>query len=280
MGKFDRMLLVSDFDNTLLYTERALLEGVDCPEMSRRNLDGIHYWMAQGGRFAVATGRAMSAFRKYDAMVPTNAPAVVDNGGAVYDFRQGRYLVTSFLPERSVEHIRSVLDRFPAVSLELYHDGDLLQVLNPSPWNEQHAKLTGLHYQVIEAVSPHIVPQPIAKALFISDREVLDDICGFAASEGWRDQYEMIFSGRRLLEMTARGANKGAMVLRLKKLLGCGTLICAGDHLNDLTMLRAADRAFCPSNAVPEVLASGAEVVCHCLDGAVGEIIERLDRER
>ena len=29
MGKFDGMLLVSDFDNTLLYTEKALLEGRD-----------------------------------------------------------------------------------------------------------------------------------------------------------------------------------------------------------------------------------------------------------
>lgn len=279
MGKFDGMLLVSDFDNTLLYTEKALLEGRDCPEMSPRNLEGIRYWMDQGGRFAVATGRAMAAFRKYNAMVPTNAPAVVDNGGAIYDFEREKYLVASFLPELAVEHIRAVIERFPGVALELYHENDLLQVMNPSPWNEQHAKLTGLSYQVIEEITPEIVPQPIAKALFVSDRAVLDGVCDFAVSQGWRDQYELIFSSSRLLEMTARGANKGAMVLRLKEMLGCGTLICAGDHLNDLPLLEAADRAFCPANAVPEVLASGAEAVCHCLDGAIGEIIERLDRE-
>lgn len=31
--RFDGMLLVSDFDNTLLYTERSLLEGAPPPAM-------------------------------------------------------------------------------------------------------------------------------------------------------------------------------------------------------------------------------------------------------
>ena len=79
--------------------------------------------------------------------------------------------------------------------------------------------------------------------------------------------------------MTARGANKGSAALRLKELLGCRQLFCVGDHCNDLPMLAAADRAFAPANAVPEVLASGASVVCHCLEGSVGAVIERLEQD-
>ena len=41
MGKFDSMLLLSDYDNTLLYTEEALRDGTPRPPMSRRNLDAI-----------------------------------------------------------------------------------------------------------------------------------------------------------------------------------------------------------------------------------------------
>lgn len=277
MGKFDGMLLVSDFDNTLLYTEKALREGCDCPEMSPRNVEKIQYWMSEGGTFAVATGRAMTAYRRYDTMVPTNAPAVVDNGAAIYDYEKGEYLVSSTLSGEVLDHISAVLERYPTVALEMYHENDLLQVMNPTAWNVQHAKLTGLQYQVVTDVKRSTIPLPLSKVLFVADKETLDGIRHFAAEAGWAEQYELIFSSDHLLEMTARGANKGQMVLRLKEMLGCHTLICAGDHMNDMPMLRVADRAFCPANSVPEVLAGGFEVVCHCLDGAVGEIIEKLD---
>ena len=42
-------------------------------------------------------------------------------------------------------------------------------------------------------------------------------------------------------------------------------------------MLRAADRAFAPANAIGEVLESGAQVVCHCLDGALAEVVEAVE---
>ena len=278
MGKFDSMLLVSDFDNTLLYTEAALRDGSACPELSRRNLEGLRYWMDRGGRFAVATGRALAAYRRYNALVPTNAPAIVDNGGAIYDFSRERYLLTSFLRPGAREHIAAVMERFPGVSLELYHDSDLVQVLNPSAWNDQHALLTGLGYQVVADLSPETVAEPLTKALFVSEWEELSQIPPFFEAAGWREEYELIFSNDHLLEMTARGANKGAMALRLKELCGCTKLFCAGDHANDLPMLRAADQAFAPANAIPEVLAAGVTPVCHCIDGAIGEIVELLDR--
>ena len=251
MGRFHGILLASDFDNTLLYTEEALRSGGEIPAMSRRNVDAIQRWMAEGGLFAVATGRAMPAFRKYAAMVPTNAPAVVDNGGAIYDYRTEEYLTTSFLHGDCRKHIAQVMEAFPGLSLEIYHETDLLQVMNPSDWNVQHALLTGMDFQVISDLGEETVPMPVSKALFVGEREKLDRVVALAEDRGWREEYELIFSSDHLLEMTARGANKGAMVRRLADMLGCKTLICAGDHMNDLPMLLAADRAFCPANAVP-----------------------------
>ena len=77
MGKFDGMLLVSDFDNTLVYTEHILGGQKAAPVMSERNRQALEYFMAEGGRFAVATGRSLAAFRRPAATIPTNAPAVV-----------------------------------------------------------------------------------------------------------------------------------------------------------------------------------------------------------
>jgi len=56
MGKFDGVLLASDFDNTLLNTETARRTGAEVPEVSRRNREALEYFMAGGGRFAIATG--------------------------------------------------------------------------------------------------------------------------------------------------------------------------------------------------------------------------------
>ena len=115
----------------------------------------------RGGLFAVATGRAMPAFRKYAAMVPTNAPAVVDNGGAIYDYRTEEYLTTSFLHDDCRKHIAQVMEAFPGLSLEIYHETDLLQVMNPSDWNVQHALLTGMDFQVISDLGEETVPMPV-----------------------------------------------------------------------------------------------------------------------
>ena len=111
-------------------------------------------------------------------------------------------------------------------------------------------------------------------------KEELDTLRAEMVREGLTEYYELIFSSGELLELTAKGANKGEMARKLLDLCGCHTLLCAGDHLNDLPMLSAADRAFCPANAVPEVLSSGATVVCHCLEGSIGEIVERMEKER
>ena len=276
---FDGMLLISDFDNTLLYTEKSLAEGAPPPAMPERNLAAIRRWMDQGGRFAVATGRAMAAFRLQAAKVPSNAPAILDNGGTIYDFSREECLWSSPLLDQAREHIAAVLEAFPGISTELYHPAGAVQVVNPSLWNDQHAKLTGAGYETVTSLAPDVVPVPLAKALFVSDRAVLEQVKRFLTDQGWAAYYELIFSSDHLLEMTARGANKGGAALRLKEMLGCEKLFCIGDHLNDLPMLTAADRSFAPANAVPEVLSSGAEVVCHCLEGAVGDAVERLERD-
>ena len=277
MGKFDKMLLISDYDNTFRYTEVSLRSGGEMPPIHPGNLEAVRYWMEQGGTFAMATGRSLAAFRVPAESIPMNAPAIVDNGAAIYDLQAEKYLVKSFLPDASLEHLRAVTLEFPELSLELYHEEDLIQVVHQTPWNEQHAKLTKLNYQVIASVEPQLVPLPLVKALFVGNMDLLLCLCRFMEANGWAAQYELIFSSDHLLEMTAKGADKGQMALKLKELCGCGRLFCAGDHANDLPMLRVADQAFVPANAIPEVLVSGATVVCHCLEGAIAEAVRILD---
>ena len=79
MGRFDGVLLASDFDNTLIPTETALRTGQPVPTLSPGNRAALEHFMAEGGRFAIATGRALAAFLRYADEVPMNAPGVVSN---------------------------------------------------------------------------------------------------------------------------------------------------------------------------------------------------------
>ena len=80
MKIFENTVIVTDLDGTLLTSDGKLGD---------RNLRAIEYFKANGGRFAVATGRvaalAKDAIPELSALV--NMPSVTCNGACMYDFR-------------------------------------------------------------------------------------------------------------------------------------------------------------------------------------------------
>ena len=279
MGRFDGVLLASDFDNTLIYTEEALIRGEPVPPLPERNRQALEHFMAEGGRFAVSTGRALAAFVKYADQVPMNAPGVVCNGAAIYDFAKGEYLVTALLDERARERGQQVLEAFPQAAVEAYHIDNVIHAVHPNEITRHHEHLTKVG--VTEAPSLLDVPLPLGKLLFEADHETLLEIRDFLTDRGWGGDYELIFSGQSLLEMTAKGANKGGMVRRLAELLGIPRehVYCVGDEANDLPMLQWAAEGFAPANCIPAVRDSGATLVSHALDGALADVVELLERK-
>ena len=90
---------------------------------------------------------------------------------------------------------------------------------------------------------------------------------------------ELIFSGKTLLEMTVRGANKGGMIRRLADRLGISMdhVYCVGDEANDISMLTATARGFAPDNCVDAVRACGATIVSHARESALADVVEILE---
>ena len=109
---------------------------------------------------------------------------------------------------------------------------------------------------------------------------MLDAVRTFILSRPWGREYELIYSNDHLLELTAAGATKGGMILRLASLLGVARkdIYCIGDHNNDIPMLEVSEIGFAPENAIPEVKEWGAHIVCHCKDGALADVVEILNR--
>ena len=89
MGKFDGVLLATDFDDTY------------CPEsgvVPQANLEAVAYFKAQGGTFTISTGRAHRTFAPRLSLAPVNAPVILSNGGQLYDFQRDEMVVEYTVP--------------------------------------------------------------------------------------------------------------------------------------------------------------------------------------
>ena len=278
MGKFTGVLLASDFDNTIVDTASSFRGGQDMPAPSARTLEALAYFMENGGAFTVATGRALASFQRLVDGVPMNVPAVLCNGAALYDFRTGEYLETNMLDREACLRAQVMLDAHPAVAVEAYHVGNVIHAVHPNDITRHHEHIT--HVGVTEAPSLMAVPVPLGKLMFEGEHGELETIRDWFTAQGWAGEYELIFSDPTLLEMTALGANKGAMVLRLAERLGIGRahIYCAGDESNDLSMLAVAAEGFAPANCAPAVRESGAPIVSDAAHDALADIIAVLDK--
>ena len=280
MGKFTGLLLASDYDNTLAYTEEALRLGHPMPPVSNANQQAIRYFMAEGGIFSVATGRAKPAFEAVAGGVPMNGPTVLFNGAAIYDFSIGKYLCEAFLPETARDQIGQVIRDLPFAAVELYHDNNDIHALQPNAVTQRHLHVT--HSPTVFVDSMAQVPSPISKALFSTEPAHQAELLAYFRRQPWYGDYEIVTSSESLVELTAQGANKGGMVRRLAELLDIpqANVACIGDHANDASMLIWAGMAFAPANALPSVRAlPNVHVLPDCREDAIAALIALLDEK-
>ena len=247
MGKFSGVLIASDYDNTMVYTEGALKSGGPLPSVSRENREAVEYFMAEGGTFSVATGRALPSFSR--------------------------------VPESVRGHICRLLEDLPETALEIYHDDDSIHAINPNEITYHHLHLT--HSPTVALASMEEVPSPISKLLFEEAEPRMTALREYIARQSWSTEYEVVPSNPYLLELTAKGANKGGMVRRLAQILEIRqeNVYCVGDHANDIPMLTFARTAFAPANAIQPVHeVPGIHILPNCWENAIAAMIAELDK--
>ena len=267
MGKFDGVLLISDYDDTLYGTDL---------HVSEENRAAIRSFMAQGGLFTVATGRARKTFspqvEKED--IPMNAPAILSNGATVFDYQIGELVRRTYLPDRVVEDMLALCRKFPELGFEAYYQNEIY-VHNPNTVTKLHMEKVGMEYTVLPIEE---MPLPITKIILEQDTPLLKEVQAWML-EQVGESYEVIFSNRYLLELTAKGSHKGGAVLWLADHLGISRehLYCVGDNQNDIPMLEVAKIGFAPQGCNHLVVEWGPRMVNSCDDGCVASVIEILD---
>lgn len=267
MGKFDGVLFFTDYDDTLYNTQLTV---------SPENRAAARYFMDNGGRFSIATGRAHRTFTPQIGKegIEFNAPVILSNGAAIYDYENERYIERTLLADTVPALLAELCRVFPELGFEAYH-GEDIYVHNPNEVTRIHLERVATPFTLS---APEDMPTPWNKVILEQDEPYLKEVAAYIAAH-WGDVCEAIFSNRYLLELTDKNSTKGAMVVKVAAMLGIDPkhIYCIGDNRNDLSMLALSAIPFAPANCAPEVKEWGAHILCHTDDHAIAQAIALLD---
>lgn len=269
LGKFDGVLLVSDFDDTLYGSAHTV---------TRATRDALDCFRREGGRFTVATGRAWPTFTpqiEKNALI-LDAPVILSNGAAVFDYARGQYLRKTFLRPEAADDLGELSRKLPKIGLEFYHNEDIY-VVHPNPVSLQHLEKVGTPWR--EAGRVEEIPAPYVKVILEGEHRELEEAQEYLLGR-WGEFYEAIFSNPVLLDVTRKGATKGGMVAWLRKELGlkAENVYCVGDSSNDLSMLQTAQVGYAPANCTPDLRAAGAVILPDCDHEPIPALIADLEK--
>lgn len=279
MGKYEDILLVSDWDRTVTGPDRTIPSA---------NTEAVLRFMEEGGLFTIATGHTrMSHGSRWD-QIPTNAPCVIFNGSEIYDYARGESLWCADLPADTGRVLTELMTRWPGLHYEIQcpnetyvfgEDMGLADIMKrmgvpirqapleevPRPWVQ--LAVSGTPKDTGDQGKDFFrATDPETETVFGGVLRYFEDCPGYDAAR----------SLPFLVEVQAAGCSKGAAARRLAKLLGRRTLVCCGDAPNDLTMLREADLAFVAGDGDRGLLELGFPVTVPSDVGVLADVIGRL----
>lgn len=270
--KASETVLFSDLDATL-FNSRG--------EVSAENRSAIARYMARGGKFAISTGRQPDNAMWYLRDNFTNAPSVVLNGAAVYDFSTGIYSLAHYLDREALDRLFSdLLDRLPGLDLQIYTDQGI-RYITPEAQAQPH--LRNLHNPCAFVTPESQRGKSIFKCLLYAPPEQENRLVNrLMAEDGktWRVVKGTTDVGGKInyYELLPLGISKGSALdaLRSHPDLRGRTFFAVGDYWNDYELLQAADVAVAPSNAIDEIKAICQYVTVSNNEHAIAKILDEL----
>lgn len=279
MSKFSKVFFASDFDHTLTDQQGNI---------PKANVEAIEYFIAHGGIFTVASGRSIPMFGSRYEAVPINAPCILYNGSACYDYAAKQLHYAHTLDDFALEILEKIRRENPDLTTEiqgqthhyltgeqgwrelflrsqkvpfLYCEGDI-----PKPW----MKLVVCDGKWrLKSNNPKDV-EPEHAARFVALRDELDAFCA--------GRCYVTRSMPTIIEISNPNSDKGRAARALAQQHGRSILACAGDAPNDETMLREADYAFAPCDRDEGLQGDFFSETQSCNLGCVADAIEKLDK--
>lgn len=267
-------LYVTDLDGTLLRSDTSL---------SDHTVDALNRLMENGVMFTYATARSYASASPLVKRLRLTCPAVTFNGVFIVDPRTGERVVKNIYSEKSAAIASDffIKNNIPPLVYSFINGEERISYLQTRLENIQG-------YIDSRRGDKRLRPVDSFNALFDGDvfyftvinpdsPKKLDTV--FTVENGFsrniqRDTYDD-FVWYEIYNSTASKANA---VLQVKKLVGADKLVCFGDNLNDISMIRAADTGAAVGNACDGLRECADVIIDSNNNDGVVKYIEQLER--
>ncbi len=271
MGIFDGCLLACDIDGTLM------INGYINP----KNVEKIEYFMSEGGKFSISTGRSVCAISDVLSQLKRISPSIVANGCMIYDYSENKILYENVLPETDYHLVGKIIDSGINVGIEVHCGADAYTVNRTELVTEHQVyekfEASDIDYNDLTEYKWHKVicmldsaeERTKLKERMLKEKSDCDflETCAVIGGE-FRNYFELV----------PKGVSKASALVELCRLMNIkkGGLFAAGDYYNDIAMLKLADVSAVPCDSPEEIKELAQYITCKCDDGAVADFIDYL----
>jgi Cof subfamily protein (haloacid dehalogenase superfamily) len=250
-------LYVSDLDGTLLDPQGRLAASTRA---------GLTRLLDQGLAFTVASARHVSSIREILGDLPLRLPVISSNGAYISEMASCRHeLVNTIDPALALE-IFALIRRHGLMPFISTHGAKGDQLFYQSVHNEAQQAFVDERIQKADPRLRHtpriqdaLVDPPVV--FVVVERETplqklkdeIDALCGDAVETHLAE--DLYKPGWPWLSVHDRRATKDQAIKTLAARYGLAQreIVAFGDHVNDVKMLRAADRGIAVANAIEAV---------------------------
>jgi Cof subfamily protein (haloacid dehalogenase superfamily) len=255
MGLFDGVLIASDWDGTLFYKNTV-------PEKTQ---SAINYFMAEGGRFAITSGRAPDYLLENQHLIKPNTYCICFGGTLICDVESGEILRKGALDDGVFEAVDEILaSGLNVVKINVFGiDGIKQYTLDEYAEFGKKEALATEKYKI---------------TINCADAAEGNKLRAFCETLNY-PQYTFARSFATYLEIMQTEYTKGISANILKEKLAARVLVGMGDYENDIPLFGKCDVSFAVANA-KDCLKNIATYTTKSAvwESAAAEVIESLEK--
>ncbi len=244
-------VILSDLDGTLFNSGGRI---------SPEDLSAVRDFIGGGGLFGLATGREPHNVRLFLPDLPLNAPSIVLNGAAVYDFARERYLSARFMDKgAALDVLLYCRETGLSLDMQVYTtDG----IFYATPLETADPEFLRIHRPCAFMPLERLAEADWFKLVLLERAPgALRTMRAYMKEKGYGSRISLVEGTTDVVkvglyqELLPPDVNKGTAFPDLRALPACAgrTVFAAGDYWNDLELLRAVDVPCAPANAIPEI---------------------------
>ncbi len=255
MGKFDGVLICSDFDGTIF-------DGKEVPEITRK---AINRFMDEGGKFCICTGRGPEFLQKMSHFVRGNTYSICYGGSLICDIWTGEVLREDFVEPDAFDVLDELLaSNAETVRINIMRQKGVIDRYSPEEYRKHNTAIDRKAYKIT-----------------LNGKTDYDgELYVKYAKEHPNEKYLLARSFASYVEIMKRDLTKGYATKILKEKLGATLLVGMGDYENDIPMFREVEVSYAVGNAVDELKAIATKVVKETVScGAADAIIKDIEKD-